>query len=134
MRKQSVTLEHRVGRPLLRAPAGNVLAVDLDRAGGGRHEAADDAQERGLATAGGTENGEKIVAVDIQIEMFDGADIAIALADASQADQRVLGCRGGRGASCNMLAARCVCNGDQCQAGERCSMTSGNCTCNGGST
>jgi hypothetical protein len=34
------------------------------------------------------------------------------------------------GARCSL--ARCICNGNQCEAGERCSMSSGNCTCNGG--
>ena len=43
-----------------------------------------------------------------------------------------LQCGSSRGASCSMLAARCICNTIQCQAGERCSMTSGNCTCNAG--
>jgi len=41
-------------------------------------------------------------------------------------------CGQGPRARCSMLAARCVCNDNQCEAGERCGSTSGNCTCNGG--
>ena len=50
--EEGVVLEDEAGAALLDAEAGGVLAVEEDAAGGRGLEAAEDAQERGLAGAG----------------------------------------------------------------------------------
>jgi hypothetical protein len=81
MGKQAIALKHSVGRPLLRPPAGDVLPVDLERASGRRDEAADDAQQCGLAAAGGAEDGQEVAAADLELELLHRHHGPIALGD-----------------------------------------------------
>ena len=68
MREQSVGLEHRVDRPFVRRQWREIDASQRDAAGIGAHEAADRAQQRGLAGAGTTQQHEHLARMHVQIE------------------------------------------------------------------
>ena len=61
------------------------------RAGGRRLEAADHAQQRGLAGAGGAEQADELAVADGQVEALDRADGAEALGDAADLEDGHLG-------------------------------------------
>ena len=54
------------------------LAVDRNLALGGRLEAADDVQERGLAAAGGTHDGDELILVDVEVDAVQGNHLTLA--------------------------------------------------------
>ncbi|CAE7229328.1 bsn, partial [Symbiodinium necroappetens] len=58
---------------------GDVLALDDERARGGRVDAGDEVEEGGLAGAGGAHEGEEVAALDAQVEAVEGADGVLAL-------------------------------------------------------
>jgi len=93
MGKQAIALEDHVGRPLLGPERRDVAAIDLDASGAGLDEAADHAQQRGLAAARGAEDGEEIAAPDLEVERPHRIDRAIAPADAGKAHGQVGGGR-----------------------------------------
>ena len=65
VREQGVALENGVQRTLVRRDAGQLLAVHQDGTFVRLEKARDHPQERGLATARGTEEGEELSAADI---------------------------------------------------------------------
>lgn len=65
VRPERIGLEHHRGRPLLRWPVGDVLAVDQNAAAARRDEAADDPQQRGFAAAGATEQREELALLQL---------------------------------------------------------------------
>jgi hypothetical protein len=88
--KQGVVLEDGVDVATEGSQPGDVLAAEEDPPGGGRVEAGDQAQHRGLAGAGWTEQGEELSVRDLQVDPVDGAHLAGAraerLAQAGQGD------------------------------------------------
>ena len=88
MREQRVVLEHHVDRPAVRRHGADVLAVEQDAAGAQLLEAGEQAQQRGLAAAGGAEQREELALPDVEGEVFDRADRAEALGHALEAHQR----------------------------------------------
>ena len=68
MREQGVTLEHGVDLPLVGRHIVDDLAIEGDCAGCGRQEAADDPQCGSLAAAGGAQQGEEFMIVNVEID------------------------------------------------------------------
>ncbi len=56
-------------------------AVEVDVAGGGRVEAGEQAEQRGLAAAGGAHDGDELALGDGEVEAFEDVDGAGAVAD-----------------------------------------------------
>ena len=84
MRKQRVALEHHVDRPPVGRHAGKVRAVEQDAALVRRLEAGEQAQQRGLAAAGGTEQREELALVDVERQAVDRGEVAEALGDGAR--------------------------------------------------
>ncbi|MOA15004.1 hypothetical protein D3C78_1351410 [compost metagenome] len=72
VREQGVALEHGVDRAAEGRESLHRLAVEADAAGGGLFESGNEAQQGGLATAGGAEEGEEFVGTDIQRHIVQG--------------------------------------------------------------
>ena len=72
--------------PLACAHLGRVLPMEADRAGIGELEAGDDAQQRGLARSGRTQQREQLAGGDVEVETIDRDEAAEALRDAGQLD------------------------------------------------
>ena len=81
MREQRIGLEHQVHRPPVRRHADDVPAVEQDAAAVRRLEAGQHAQQRGLAAAGGPEQGEELVLADVERDAVDRREPAEALGD-----------------------------------------------------
>jgi hypothetical protein len=79
--KQRVVLEHRVDVALERRPAGDVLAVQQDPAGGGQLEARDHPQRRRLARPRRAQHGEELAVGHVEVHAGDGDDLAESLLD-----------------------------------------------------
>jgi hypothetical protein len=113
VRKQRVGLEHHVHGPLVRRHARHVLAVDQNAAGTRCFEAAEHAQQRGLAAAGRSQQAENLALIDLQADVIDRLEIAERFGDAFDLHigaggrippQRGLGCFTGVGhAYCPVL-------------------------------
>src|SRR5262249_47477666 len=74
---------------------GDVLAAELDAPGVGLLEAGDHPQRGRLARPRRAQQREELAALHLQIELLDGDDVAVELADTDEADVDV---RGGLGA------------------------------------
>src|SRR4051794_8274434 len=72
VREQGVVLEYGVDVALERREPGDVLALELDQAGGGLLEAADHPQGRRLAAAGRAEQAEELPLLDLEVDVVDG--------------------------------------------------------------
>ena len=82
---------------LVGGQVGDVVAVQHDGALGGGVHGADDVHERGLAGAGGADDGDPLAARDLEGHVVEGVQVPIDLGDALEAQQRVGGGRRGRG-------------------------------------
>ena len=71
MRKKGITLEHGVDLPLVGRNVVDDLPVKRHRAGSRRQKAADDPKRCGLAAAGGAEQCEEFVIVEIKIDAVE---------------------------------------------------------------
>ena len=69
VREERIALEDRVDVALVGRDGRDLLAHENDLALVGRFKAADDAQRRRFAAAGGTEKRQKFVVIDVQIDM-----------------------------------------------------------------
>ena len=88
MREERVFLEHGVDLALVGRDVHDILAVEEDLALGGLQEAAEDAQQRRLAAAGGTEQRDELVFVNIQADALeDDLPVLKALDDILELDQ-----------------------------------------------
>lgn len=88
MREERVFLEYGVDLALVGRDVHDVLAVEEDLALGGLQEAAEDAQQRRLATAGGTEQGDELIFVNVQADALeDDLPVLKALDDILELDQ-----------------------------------------------
>ena len=90
-------------RARIRRPCGRrVEAEDPQLAGGGRRGAADHPHRRRLAGAVGSEEAERLAAVDLDVDAVDGGEVAEALDQAACFDQR----SGGHAASVHLEQSR----------------------------
>ncbi|GAQ68276.1 hypothetical protein SsS58_08735 [Streptomyces scabiei] len=94
VREEQVLLEDEPQAPLLRREAGDVPAADGDGAGVGFAEPGDHHQRRGLARAGGAEEGDELPRGDLHGRLVDGDDAAVGLAQSHH--RQCLAGRGGR--------------------------------------
>ncbi len=94
VRKQAEALEYHVGRPHFGPQLRHLGAADFDAARGRRDEAADHPQKRRLAAARGPEDGEKVAAVNVEVERLDRLDGAKVLRDVAQPHECGLGAAG----------------------------------------
>ena len=62
---------------------GHALAVEPDLALVDRHQAVDAAQQRGLAAAGRADDGDDLALADVEIDVAEDLERAVALADAA---------------------------------------------------
>ena len=76
VREERVALEHRVDRPAMGRRVADAPAVDQDLAGVERLEAADGAQERGLAAARRTEERQELARRHRQRQVVEGDHVA----------------------------------------------------------
>jgi len=77
--------------------AGEVAVAEPQVAGGGRLEARDDAQERGLAAAGGPDEADQRTAREAQVDAVQSHGRAEALADALDDEVGTVGAHARRG-------------------------------------
>ena len=91
--KECVLLKDGVHRPPVGRQPLDLLAVEKDRARGHVLQPRDHAQQRGLAAARGTKEGEELVVLDRKARFLDRGDRPIALHYAAKLDRR----RAGRG-------------------------------------
>ena len=71
MWKQPITLEYHIGRTAFRSEARDVLAGDLDSPARRGQKPGDNVQESSFTTARGPQNGEKITAMDSEVERLN---------------------------------------------------------------
>jgi hypothetical protein len=71
--KQRILLEHE--GDVVRHRPGDALAGNLDRAGGGRHQAADDVEQGRLAAAARPDQAEELAAPDVERGVAQGAHV-----------------------------------------------------------
>ena len=72
VRKQSVSLEHRVDRPLVRGQIRDVFSAQQDFARSGDVKARDHAQRRRFAASGRPEKGDKFSLADVKTHVLNG--------------------------------------------------------------
>jgi hypothetical protein len=75
VRKQGVGLEDGVDGPLVRRPEPHLLSEDPHASLGREFEAGDQAEGRGLPATGGTQEGEELAVLDLEIDVVDGDDV-----------------------------------------------------------
>ena len=76
-----------MARPRSAAPTWrDVAAVDGDGAGGRAVEAGDEAQERGLAAAGGADEDHELAVLDVERDVADDLGVAEGLGDVREGD------------------------------------------------
>ena len=96
VREQSVTLEHHAEAAAVRGDAGHILAADGDAAPRGLLEPGDSHQDGGLAAAAGAEEGEEGGGGDVEGNVVDGRDGAVAGGEVVEGDAGAA-CWGHRG-------------------------------------
>ena len=79
VRPQVVALEYHCGRAFLGRQADDGLTIDGDVAARDVEEAADGAQNGGLAAAGGAEEGDDLTFVNIEVDVFDTVAVVVLL-------------------------------------------------------
>jgi hypothetical protein len=108
--EQGVGLEDESDPPLLHRQPRRVVVAKAEPAAVGFLEAGDDAQQRGLATAGGPEQRDELARRDCQVDPCQDRLVAEALADAGDLDALAGGAgRLGRTAVIARLGARFLC-------------------------
>ena len=86
MREQRVVLEHDADIALVRRHEGHIAVAEMDRARRGLDEAAEDAEQRGLAGTGRPEQGDELARRDIEGDVIKRADGVIILARGTDVD------------------------------------------------
>ena len=87
MIEQRVLLEHRVDAALVGGDARHVLPLEQDFTLAGHFKSADDAQQRGLATARGPQQRDEFTFADVEVHVVQHLGVAEALADPLQFDE-----------------------------------------------
>ena len=88
MREQGIALKHHVDGPSMRRHRRDVAAVEHNAALVGHLEPGQQAQQGGLAASRRTEQGEELVAVDVEAQPIDRGDFAKVLGNVLEAHQR----------------------------------------------
>ncbi len=88
MAEQRVVLEGKPGLALAGGQVRDVLAVEQHLAGSGigKFQPGDDAQQRGLARAGRTEQGDEFAGFDLQAHVVQGGEASKLLGDVADFD------------------------------------------------
>jgi len=97
VREQGVRLEHHAHVAAVHGDAGEVAVAEPQVAGRGRLEARDDAQERGLAAAGGPDEADQRTAREAQVDAVQGHGGAEALTETLDHEVGAVGAHAGRG-------------------------------------
>src|SRR5699024_828785 len=79
--EQSVILKHHAGITLVCRQAGDVFRINMDAAVVGRDEARDHAQQRCLATATGSQQGEEFAMSDVQTQGINNGKCTVTFGD-----------------------------------------------------
>ena len=87
MRKDRVGLKHHIGRPAIGRKLRLRLPVDEDLPRIRHLESRQQAQQRGLAAAGGAEQREELAGADVEAEIIDGAQMPEVARDAADLDE-----------------------------------------------
>src|SRR5262249_45745310 len=87
MRKQGIALEHHVDRPAVRRHASEVGAVEQHAPLVRRLKAREQAQQRGLAAAGGAKQGKEFTLENVERQPIDADHATETLADTLEPDQ-----------------------------------------------
>ena len=88
--EQRVALEHGVERPTVGRKLGDVAALVDDGSAVGHLQSGDQAQQRRLAAAGRSEQGEELASLDLQIHPLEGLDAAVVLPQRVEQETHVL--------------------------------------------
>ena len=83
-------LEHETDLALAHMAFGRILAMEQDLAAVRRFQAGDDAQQRGLATAGRPEQGEQFARGDVEVDVVEGDKVAECLLDLADGDAHAI--------------------------------------------
>ena len=86
VREERVVLEDHADVAPVHRGVGDILAIEQDLAGLGFDEPGDGAQQRGLAAARGTEQGEEIALGEDQRDVVERTDLAVTLGDVAGLD------------------------------------------------
>ena len=87
MREERVGLEHHRDVAIGRRETGDIAVADGDLAGGRHFETGNHAERRGLATAGGAEEGDEFARFDMEVDVVHRLDVlAEDLGNAFEAD------------------------------------------------
>jgi hypothetical protein len=74
VREESIVLEHRVDRPLVRLVVRHVLVTKVDRARGRGLQPGDHTERRRLAAAGGAQQGEERSLRNLEVERLHSGE------------------------------------------------------------
>jgi hypothetical protein len=88
VRKQRIALEHHVDRPPIGRNASDILPVEQDASLVRGLEAREQAQQRGLAAPGRSEQGKELAGENIEGHVLNRGDTGEALAHAVEPEQR----------------------------------------------
>ncbi len=86
MAKQGVVLKYEAHAALLHGQPGGIFARQHDASRVGHFQAGDDSQDRALARSGGTQKGDELASDDLERDILDGLERAIALGEVSDFD------------------------------------------------
>ena len=90
MREQRIALEYRVDVSLVRWNTVDLFAVEVDIAGGRFNKTSDNSQSCCLATTGWTQEGHKLLIVDVQVDSLENPLTVKFHDDVLEADQNVV--------------------------------------------
>jgi hypothetical protein len=79
--EQRVVLEHEAHAPLADRAVGDVLVAEQDAAAVGEIQARDQAQQRGLARAGRSQQRDQLAGADVEVDPLQGGKLAELLGD-----------------------------------------------------
>ena len=88
VRVKGVVLEHHRNVPVPRRQVRDVAVTENDAAAGGRLQAGEDFQHRGLAAARGSDEDDKLTVGNLQREGFQRLHVAVVLVDVFDTDAR----------------------------------------------
>ena len=86
VREQRVILEHDADVALVRRHEGDVAVAEMDRAGRGLDEAAEDAEQRGLSGPRRPEQRDELTRRDLERDVIERADRVVILARGPDVD------------------------------------------------
>src|SRR5271155_3931101 len=104
--EQSVVLEHKSDLSIANRPQRRVTAVEQYLALVGPIEAGDDAQQRGLAAARGTEQCDQCARRHVQVDVLDRGEFAELLGYTAQSDAHEFSLQRARRAACRNSGCR----------------------------